>query len=277
MSKTISIIISIIVLCICLAYPRPVFSSSFQKPVIYSYFWPVVKGELDLLNWNMQTPTIIDVPPAPMNPQWVEAKKHWESKGKIILHRVYPFKVIMTENEMYSMYEKNIENSQGIAIDEITSKISTDQGAMFVNVLKKIRKTYPEKIMAVWWAGGWTKKNAYLLIAIRDYADIYLPQLYVSQRATGRRDIKRFRYHLESAEAFAPGITKKMVVGLGMYPKMADDPAKNFVDHISEQIKLLGTDPLFENILGIALYAPVYNTAEDQKQIDLVIKKYFGR
>ena len=75
----------------------------------------------------------------------------------------------------------------------------------------------------------------------------------------------------------APGISTKTVVGLGAYPKMADDPAQNFYDHLTAQIRLLGKDSTFHTILGIAIYKPVYLSAEDQKKIDGEIKKYFSR
>jgi len=249
-----------------------------QKPVIYSFYWPIVKGpEQNMLIWNMETPTIIDVPPHEDNLKWLEAREYWEKKGKIVLNRVNPFKGIENENDMYKLFDQNMKKSRGIGISEITSKVTKKQAEMFINVLKRIRQVYPEKIIAVWWAGDWNAKNAYILNAIKDYADMYIPELYVSQSVAARRGFGRFRSHIETAEMFVPDITKKTVIGIGMHPKMADDPTRNFGDHLSAQIKLLGTDPIFKNILGIALFTPVDLTVEDQKRIDHDLKRYFGR
>lgn len=274
-------IIVILFLCMVLGSSF-VYGSPIRKPVIYSYYWPVAKGQKDLLQWHMITPTIIDVPWQDNNPKWQEARVYWEKKDKTILHRIKPFtdrvKWFKTDDEMYTHFSKNIEKAKGIAIDELVLKTLTKKGgARFVNVLKRTRSAYPDKIIAVWCAGDWRPENAFVLRAIRDYADILLSESYISQKDAAKNGIGKFKLYVTYAEALAPGITKKLVMGLGMYPKMKDDPSKSFTDHLAAQITLLGTDPLFKDILGIALYAPVYNTAEDQKRIDTVINKYFNR
>lgn len=272
-------IIVILFLCMVLGSSF-VYGSSIRKPVIYSYYWPISDGQHDLLNWNMETPNIIDIPRLD-NPKWLEAKLYWEKRGKTILYRVNPFgnrnKWFKTDDEMYGYFAKNMEESKGIAVDEIiTHKLTKAQADMFINVLKRVRLAYPTKIIAVWCSGNWTTENSFVLKAIGDYADMVLPELYISQRAAAGAGFGIFKDYLKNLEKLVPGISKKTVVGIGMFPKMISAPS-NFVDHLSAQIKLLGTDPAFKSILGIALYAPVYLTAEDQQKIDSVIKEYFSR
>jgi hypothetical protein len=230
-----------------------------------------------MLMWNMDTPTIIDVPPHEDSPKWMEARDYWEKKGKIVLNRVNPFKDIETEDEMYKLFTQNLEKSKGIAISEITSKVTKQRAEIFIGVLVRIRQAYPDKIIAVWWAGDWNTKNAYILRAIRDYADIYLPEIYISQSAAASKGFGRFKTHIATAEALAPGIAKKTIIGIGVHRKMADDPSSNFNDHISAQIKLLGSDPVFKTTMGIALYTPVDLSVESKKRIDGILKKYFSR
>lgn len=277
--KMLAIIIS---LALCMVFVgSPAISAPIKRPVFLSYHWPISAGQTDLQNWNMVMPNVVDVR---CKTAERDAKLYWENKGKLILCRVAPFKDVHTkedfntEDEMYNVFAKTIEISEGISIDEVVPKKLTKKKAeMFVNVLKKIRRSYPNKIISVWCYGDWNAEYSFVLKAIRDYADMFLPELYISQKSAKKRGFIKFKNYMVAAEELAPGIKKKTVVGLGMHPKMQDDPSKSFTDHLAAQIKLLGTDPFFKNILGIALYAPVYISAEDQKSIDTVIKKYFNR
>jgi hypothetical protein len=99
-------------------FGSPAFEGLIQKPVIYSYYWSISKGQKDLLNLNMKMPAITDIPWQD-NPKWLEAKVYWKKRGKTILHRVYPFWGIKTEKNMYELFAKNLEKSKGIPIDEI--------------------------------------------------------------------------------------------------------------------------------------------------------------
>lgn len=277
--KITSIIIS---LGLCMVFiGSPAFSESIKKPVIFSYHWPISKGQTDLQNWNMEMPNVIDVR---CKTSERDAKLYWKNKGKIILCRVALYKDVHTkedfntENEMYEVFAKTIEISDGISIDEVAPKKLTKKKAeMFVSVLKKIRRSYPDKIISVWCYGDWDAEYAFVLKAIRDYADLFLPELYISQISAKKRGFIKFKNYITATEELAPGIKKKTVVGLGMYSKMNNDPSQSFQDHLSAQIKLLGTDPFFRDTLGIALYSPSKYSAEDQKRIDGVLKKYFSR
>ena len=109
----------------------PVIGGTIQRPVIYSYYWPIGKGQQDLLNLNMNTPNFIDIPWQD-NPRWLEAKRYWENNGKTILYRVYPFKEIKSEDEMHEKFTERLEEAKGIAIDEIvTHKLTKKQARMF--------------------------------------------------------------------------------------------------------------------------------------------------
>ena len=277
MCKTKNILFILVALWLCMAcWMAPAFAASIQKPVIYSYYWPIDKGQKDLLNWTMETPSIVDIPPQSVQ-KWLDAEAYWAKKGKIILYRVHPFRGINTEHEMYKLFAKNMEKATGIAIDEIPTKMTIKQGKMFVNVLKRVRRDYPDRIIAVWSTRFWNSEKSFVLVAIRDYADMFIPQIYIAQRAAQKHGFGIFKRTLESVEAFAPGITPKTIAGLGVHSAMADNPSENFGDHLSAQIRFLRTDPFFNDIMGIAIYAPVYLSVEDQKRIDSELKKYFSR
>jgi hypothetical protein len=278
MTKTKKLLAIAVGLCLSMIFGvSTALGGSIQKPVIFSYYWPIGEGQKNLLNWNMDSPTIIDIPWQD-SPEWLEAKVYWEKREKTVLYRVYPFRGIKTEDEMHDRFYKNLENSKGIAIDEIvTHSLSKKQAEMFINVLRKVRHAYPDRIIAVWCSGDWNEENSFVLEAIRDYADMFLPELYISQKAAESKGLGEFKHYLKAVEDLVPRITEKTVMGLGMHPMMADDPSQSFRDHLSSQIVLLGTDPFFKSLFGIALYAPVYLPADDQKWIDSLIKKHFSR
>jgi hypothetical protein len=278
MNKTRKILIGVLVLLLGMNFliVNIVSGESIQRPVVYSYYWPISNDQKDLLNWNMETPTIIDVKWQD-NPEWLEAKVYWEKNGKTILYRVNPFKDIKNEDEMYAYFVKNLESSKGIAVDEIvTQNLTKIQAEMFINVLRRVRESYPDRIIAVWCSGDWNAGNSFVLEAIRNYADMFIPELYIPQRTAERRGLGGFKRYINTVEKLVPGITKKTIMGIGVHTKMANDPSQSFRDHVSAQITLLGTDPFFSTILGVALYAPVYLSTDDQKWIDSIIKKYFN-
>lgn len=253
----------------------PAVAGPIHRPVIFSYYWPISQEGGNPLIWNMESPNFIDIPFL-KDGKWKEAEAYWDKHGKTILYRVYPFRTAKSEKELFDLFSKRLDQTKGISVDEIvTHRLTPERSEIFVNVLKKVRKKYPNKIIAVWCRGNWNNSNAFVLEAIRDYADMYLPELYISQRVGNRKGLSRFKTHVKNCEQLAPGISEMTVVGIGVYPKMADDPESDFGDHIIEQIRLLGMDPFFKITLGVALYAPVYLSSENQKRIDAVIKKYF--
>jgi hypothetical protein len=270
MSRVISLLLVAFLMTI-----TPGIAGTIHRPVIFSYYWPISHEGGNPLIWNMESPNFIDIP-FQKDSKWEQSEAYWNKHGKTILYRVYPFRTAKSEKELFELFSKRLALAKGISVDEIvTHRLTPERSEIFVNVLKNIRKEYPDKIIAVWCSGNWNKSNTFVLEAIRDYADMYLPELYISQRVGNRKGLGRFKSHVESCEQLVPGIAEITVVGLGVYPKMADDPESDFGDHVIEQIRLLGTDPFFKIILGVALYAPVYLSSENQKRIDAVIKKYF--
>jgi hypothetical protein len=252
--------------------------ASAEGRVIYSYYWPIAEGQNDLLHWNMETPDIVDVTWQSSDRNWQRAKEYWEKRGKSILYRVQPFTGAETGNEMYDRFAKNLKQFKGISVDEIvTHELTREQAETFNGILIKLRRAYPDKMIAIWISGYWTKENVFLLETIRDYADMVLPEIYVAQSTAKSEGLSYFIRYLRHLENCAPGITAKTVMGIGMYQKLADGGSQSFRDHLAAQILLLCTDPLFAKIKGIALYAPVYLSAQDQQWLDDVLKKHFVR
>ena len=72
-----------------------------------------------------------------------------------------------------------------------------------------------------------------------------------------------------------PGILKKTIIGIGLYPKLDNDRDVIFREHVLSQIRHVRTDSFLNKTPGIALYAPVYLSPKDQKWLDSVLMEYF--
>jgi len=246
-----------------------------KRPIIFSYSWPMEEGG-DKMKLVMNSPNVIDIPYYD-HPKQIDAINYWQTKGKIILARVKPFQEYKSEQDIYNYFEKYIKMAQGISIDEIKWKITSEESQIMLNVLKNIRKAYPDKIITVWSKDEWYDSDIMLLRAIENYADIFIPEMYISESRAKKYGFGRFKKSIGKLQKQMPGILEKTLIGISVHPDMNNQPDIDFGTHIIKQIQLIKTDPLLRKVRGIAIYAPVYLSAEDQARIDMVIKKYFSR
>jgi hypothetical protein len=266
----------IVALIITILFPSDACTRlSKEYPLIISYYWPVEKGQNDFYKLNMEMPNVIDILSNESHGSRA-VRKHWEKKGKILLNRVYPFRYHKNETEIYKYFAENMHQVRGISIDEILgNKLQHKNAKILMNVIKKLRINFPDKIIAVWGSSIWKDKNIPLLEAIRDYADIFIPEFYISEKAARNKGLVMVNDRVRKLDVKVPGILKKTVIGIGLYPKMDNDRNVIFREHVLSQIRHLRTDSFLNKFPGIALYAPVYLSPEDQKWLDLVLMEYF--
>jgi hypothetical protein len=248
---------------------------SEEYPLIISYYWPVEKGQKDFYKLNMEMPNVIDILSNESHGSR-DVRKHWKKKGKILLNRVYPFRYHKNETEIYKYFAENMHQVRGISIDEILGNRLTHKNAkILINVIKKLRINFPDKIIVAWGSSIWKDKIIPLLEAIRDYTDIFIPEIYISEKIARNMGLGMVNDRVRQLDVKVPGILKKTVVGIGLYPKMDNDRNVIFREHVLSQIRHLRTDSFLNKLPGIALYAPVYLSPEDQKWLDLVLMEYF--
>lgn len=275
--RKIAIYIScVVVIIITIIFPSDACTKLSEKyPLIISYYWPVEKGQKDFYKLNMEMPNVIDILSSESHGSRA-VRKHWGKKGKILLNRVYPFRCHKNETEIYKYFAENIHQAKGISIDEILgNKLTHKNSKILINVIKKLRINFPDKIIAAWCSSIWKDENIPLLEAIRDYTDIFIPEIYISEKATRSKGLFIVNDRVRQLDVKVPGILKKTVVGIGLYPKMDNDRNVIFREHVLSQIRYLRKDSFLKKLPGIALYAPVYLSPEDQKWLDLVLMEYF--
>jgi hypothetical protein len=120
---------------------------------------------------------------------------------------------------------------------------------------------------------------AFTLQAARDLCDYVIPEIYYkesSARSFPNFFFPRFREVVDWLEKFAPGITKKTLIGIGVHEKLYNDvPGIDYGDFLEAQIRAIRTDPLLKTLPGLALWAPNHAGAETLQRLDRVIKKYY--
>lgn len=248
---------------------------SEEFPLIISYYWPVEKGQKHFYKLNMEMPNVIDILSNESHGSKA-VRKHWEKKGKILLNRVYPFRYHKDETEIYKYFAENMHQVRGISIDEILGNRLTHKNAkILINVIKKLRINFPDKIIVVWGSSIWKDKNIPLLETIRDYTDIFIPEIYLSEKAARSKGLVMVNDRVRELDVKVPGILKKTIIGIGLYPKLDNDRDVIFREHVLSQIRHVRTDSFLNKTPGIALYAPVYLSPKDQKWLDSVLMEYF--
>lgn len=283
----------IMILLILLIYSSPSESNQNRK-FVYSYGPPLPSGEKILLATMplaMETPNIIQIgpnnasyPPEPWNFK-SDLINYWKNKNILLLRMVFlvtrekvGISKKATPEDLVIRWSSALDEPHvdGIAIDEVVSHPDLDLN-IFVAVIKEIRIKYPRKLIFCWIGG--TRVPAFALQAARDYADYVIPEIYYKEsEAKGYPNFEfpRFRTQTEWLERNAPGILKKVLIGIGIHEKMFnDDTHIHYGDFVEAQIKAIGSDPLLMSLPGIAFFAPYHCSPETLKRLDQAIKRYY--
>lgn len=271
MKMVTSVMLCLIFICaVCPAAAAPPFID--KQPLIVSYFWPVEKESRDFYHLNMLTPNVIDIQAGEVHGD-AKVRAYWTEKGKLLLNRVNPLKFKGGEEELYAYFATNMDKAKGISVDELLSgRTSQDK---IINVLRRTKKAYPEKYIFIWGSPVWNESSIPLLRAIRDYGDVFMPELYISEADRLRHGLGIFNDRLHAMEAQAPGILKKTIIGIGVYPKMLATMQGSVREHVAAQIEYIKSDPFLSQFQGLAIYAPYYLSIEDQKYLDELIRRYY--
>ncbi len=267
------------------------------KPVFFSYAWPIgPETYRDFTTLDMDEINVIDVgpdslsyPPSIRNHYPPGILEKWRAEGITLVRRCYdrPFgennrKIPLDEVTVEQLVERwshSMEDPRidGITIDEF---IKNDTGivAVWIEALGLIRKRYPDKLIFCWIAGKGLQVPD-LHRAIRDNADYCMPEIYYRESAAeGFPDFgfPRFREAVDILEKNAPGISNKLLIGLGVHEKIYnDDPKINFSEFLEAQISLITSDPVMKNIPGLAFYTPARLTQGRIAFLDALLRKYY--
>ncbi|MBN1295081.1 MAG: hypothetical protein JXB48_24820 [Candidatus Latescibacteria bacterium] len=270
--------------------------SNLKPPAFFSYAWPIGPDTVrDFTSIDMQSITVIDIgpdslsyPPSVRKSYPDEIYELWHNRGKKLVRRCYdrPFgenrkKVdTFTVNDLierwsYSMEEPGVD---GIAIDEFIRDTHAFV-SVWVEALRIIRAKYPDKLIFCWIAGkGLNAKELHL--AIRDYADYCMPEIYYRESAAKGFpdfDFPRFREAVDILEQNAPGLTSKILLGLGVHEKLFDDvPDIDYGDFIEAQIRCISNDPVLQKLPGLAFYAPMALSQKNIGRLDELIFEYYS-
>lgn len=249
-------------------------STAFETPVVLSYFWPAPNQRANPRELTMSTPNVIDILPGPSHGS-PETRDLWRSRGKVLLNRVHPFRETFDPDKVYENFVVNMSSGAGISIDEILiHKYRPAVRELLSDSLERLRAQFPEQVIFAWDASRWDEKTAVYLRRIVEVVDAFAIEIYISKDDARRSGLAEFKTRLTEIESLAPGVRSKALIGIGAYRKMRDDETDDLGEHLAMQIRHIGCDPFFRGILGVAIYAPVYLSVEEQATLDAAIRKY---
>jgi hypothetical protein len=256
--------------------PRQAWQSLRGKAgtLVLSYYWPVVDGTQNFYSLTMTTPGAIDILPSAVHGS-PDVRSYWTRRGRILLSRVYPFRVPRGEQELYDYFADAMGGGPGIAIDEVVAhRLDGAQRSELTNVLRRIRAAFPDELIVVWDASRWDDSSQDLLQALNETADAVVLETYISEREAHDSGLVRFTRSLKEVESRAPGIRSKVLLGIGAYDAMRQ-PDGDFDAHLRRQVQYLGQSPELCGTAGLGIYAPVYLSQAEQQRLDATIRTDF--
>ena len=221
-------------------------------------------------------------------------RKHWRTAGRRILVRTSCGAKDSSAQQLVAQWDKALKQDgiDGIAMDEfVGSQVTPERMEMWIEAVGEIRRRHPDKLLAFWTDNGLGMVNKFgnahqpLLITLRDHADFVIPEIYYRENtapdfATQVRPFALFRKKVEEWERAAPGITPKILMGLGTVQN-ADWGYDNRDDidyggFLTKQVETCATDPVLKRMAGIALYAPGYLKPDTLGRVNQAIIVHYG-
>ncbi len=278
-----------------------------NPPVIFSFDWPssAKSSTGDYYSIDLDTVTIMEIgprkssyPPAKNDTLDPKVFDYWHKRGKLLVRRCYALRFdrqgrksgFCTADELVERWSNAMDEPgiDGIAVDEFHSHdeffniwMQSFDETLFETwtaALMRIRERYPDKLIMVWmW--GWGEHSKPILESIRDYADFFIPEIYYSEKdAEGFPNFgfPRFRESVDHFESLAPGISQKILIGLGCHEGLYDtDPSIGYGDFIEAQITTIVNDPVLKKLPGLAIYKPLALSPENLKRLNELIRRYY--
>ncbi len=271
-----------------------------RRPVIFSYNHPWGSDKnpnsgwtdpwfMDFRKVRLSTATMVDhVDP--------KAYAAWRTPDRRILARVRQWAKPWKDDkagDLIKAWDEALsrEGIDGFAMDEfIGNKVTPELISVWVEAIKETRKRHPDKILAFWTDSGLGRVSLFgktqqpLLQALRDHADFVMPEIYYREKTaqdfqTNPKPFRSFRDKVEEWEAQAPGITPKILMGLGTVQNADwgydDLPDVDYGEFLAKQVEVCATDPVLKRMGGLALYAPGYlKPATLSRLNDAIIQHY---
>jgi hypothetical protein len=290
--------------------PPPVLSGSatlkpgdapLRRPVVFSYNHPWGSDQNPNKAWT--DPWLMDFGQVRLSTanmvDNVDPKAYavWRTPDRRILARVSHWATPWTDdkaNDLIKAWDEALkgEGIDGFAMDEfIGNEITPELVTVYVTALKEIRRRHPDKVLAFWTESGFGRVSLFgqihkpLLEALRDNADFVMPEIYYSEKAvpdfkTDPDPFPVFREKVQEWEAQAPGLTPKLLMGLGTV-QTADWgydnlPNVDYAEFLARQVEVCATDPVLKQMGGLALYAPGYLHPETLGKLNAAIIKHYG-
>lgn len=272
-----------------------------RRPVIFSYNHPWGSDKNPNLGWTdpwflnfhkvrLSTANMVDD---------VDPKVYavWRTPGRRILARVRctakPWKDHKADDLIRAWDQAlNRKGIDGFDMDEfVGGHVTPELITVWVTALKEIRRRHPHKILAFWTDRSLGQVSRFghahqrLLEALRDYADFVMPEMYYREKdapdfKTNPAAFSAFRKKVEEWEAQAPGITPKILIGLGAVQNVDwgydDVPGVDYGAFLAKQVEVCATDPVLKKTAGLAIYAPGYLKPDTLTKLNDAIIKYYG-
>lgn len=269
-----------------------------RRPVVFSYNYPWGSDTnpnhgwtdpwfMDFARVRLSTANMVD------HVNVAKFQAHWRTPARRILARTSCGGEDWSAERLVDSWHKALsaEGIDGMAVDEfVGSQATAERMQTWSLAIKEIRRRHPKKVLAFWTDNGlgMIRKfgNAHqpLLVALRDYADYVMPEIYYRESSvpdfqTRDDPFPLFRQKVEEWEQAAPGITHKVLMGLGTVQN-ADWGYDNrddvdYGDFLAKQIEVCATDPVLKRTAGLALYAPGYLKPATLTRVDNAIIEFY--
>lgn len=299
MAKGILAAAGVVVLTICgAALPEEV-DRPLRRPVVFSYSYPWASTKNPNAGWT--DPDFLDFERVRLSTanmvDRVDVAKflaHWRTPRNRILARTSCGEKDWSAERIVAAWDKALqaEGIDGMAMDEfIGRQVTAERMKRWIGSIEEIRRRHPKKVLAFWTDSGLGRaKNGVqahrpLLVALRDHADFVMPEIYYREStardfAASADPFPAFRAKVQEWEAAAPGITPKILMGLGTVQN-ADWAYDNrddidYGDFLAKQIEVCATDPVLKKMAGLALYAPGYLRPETLTRVNDAIIRFYA-
>jgi hypothetical protein len=272
---------------------------SVPHPVVFSYNYPWGSDTSPNSRWTdpwfmdfsrvrLSTANMVD------HVDVAKFGRDWRTPGRRILARTRCGAKDASVGQIVAQWDEALERDgiDGMAVDEfIGSRVTPERMKVWIEAIGEIRRRHPDKVLAFWSDNGLGMVDKFgdahrpLLIALRDEADFVIPEIYYREStapdfATQNRPFALFRKKVEEWERAAPGITPKILMGLGTVQNVDwgydNRDEIDYGEFLAKQVETCATDPVLKRMAGIALYAPGYLKPETLSRVNRAIIEHYG-
>ena len=284
-------------LCSLMLLPQHVYGDGekkgykLEKPVVFSYGPPWGSyinpnqgyTDPDYLNFEkvgLSVANLVDM----VNPQ---KYSRWRDRGHLILSRKYMKKKALASEEIVGDWKASLSKDgiDGIAFDEFTPQnASPERIRIYAEAIRQIRLLFPDKIL-LFWCAHLGDKQGELIRCLNANADFVAIEIYYKETdspnfLTAGRPFPKFEDAVERYESISPGITPKILIGLGTVQNSNwayDDSGEiDYGDFLVKQVETCARIKVLAQTAGLAIYCPGYLLPSTLKRLNEAIRKEFN-